>query len=368
MEINKNNYEAYLLDLWEGNLSEDEKVMLHYFFEEHPELRSSGLDDGDTLNLLGDISITEPNITFDKAAITFDEINSKNHEFFFIAYNEGDLSMEEMIVVDDFLKENPSLNKKFAQFSKAKLSEETILYPNKEKLITGKTSVISIQTKRWFVGVAAASIAIMIWITIPTDSVQYKYTMAPSGDLKIEKNTPEAFKSDIKTPINNSIALLGSENKLEEQLSLSTSEREKDYQKYKVKSERLNKQSLEENSNTVAYRKLKLMTIEKIKANDLSNVIAAIIPAVETEAKTAVNKKVSEKEQIPTLLDLTAAYLQSKNILDDERKPYLKSILNNSFSKVNKSNEPILATHNESNTKATIFQFGGFKVERITKK
>src|SRR5690554_4081090 len=172
MEINKNNYEAFLLDLWEGTLSEERKVLLYNFLDEHPEL-----NEDDSLNLLSNISIAVPELEFDKSSIDFDQINTKNYEFFFIAYAEGDLSKEEMISVDEFLKENPSLALKFEQFNKSKLPNETILFPNKGKLLLGKTNAIPNRSKHWFIGLVAASIALLFWITSPFQNTPSKYTM-----------------------------------------------------------------------------------------------------------------------------------------------------------------------------------------------
>lgn len=359
MEINKENYEAYLLDLWEDNLSEDRKVMLYSFLEEHPEF-----NEDDALSLLSDISITDSKAIFDKSSIDFEHINPKNYEYFFIAYLEGDLSKEEMNSVDSFLEENPHLNEKFRQFSKAKLPIETVYYPNKEKLILGKTRVISIQTRRWFMGVVAASIVFLIWIRIPIQETPYLYTMSDLVDLKIEIHTNDS------SHIDQSIRPMTSDNQITQQF-VHTAPKVKLVSKKKKKMNDVFNGN--EDSNPSPQIEIELDNLANIKAMELTNVIASIkpdgqLPVELSQEEISLNNCLKNKETIPTVVDFAALYLQRKSILNEERKPNIKGIINNLFAKVNRNQEPILASSEESKTKTTIFQFGDLKIEQKTAK
>ena len=199
MKINKENYEAFLLDLWEGNLSDVQKAELTTFLKEHPEL-----DDGETLSLLDDVSITAPEDEFDKELIDFETINEKNYEFFFIAYFEGDLSDDEMRSVIAFVDSHPELAKKFDQFKRAKLPEETIIYPHKKELLNEETPIISIATRNWLIGVAAASMA--IFFLINPFKPENKYDMNGLAQMGIERHSVDQIQfntSNQNATINN---------------------------------------------------------------------------------------------------------------------------------------------------------------------
>jgi len=359
MEIDKNNYEAYLLDLWEGNLSEEKKVMLSQFLEEHP-----ALNEDNALELLSSISITKSDNPFDKTAINFEDINSKNYEYFFIAYAEGDLSKEEMIAVDKFLKENPLLHLKFAQFNKAKLPLETIHYPNKEKLIFDKTRIISIQTKRWIIGLAAASVALLFWTGFPFEDTAYKYTMSQNKKLKIEKYNAHSLNID---KINQSINL---ENQIAKQMSTSNSKTDNKSNQKIIKNIELNKQETKNIGSEIKFKNpfvrnnTELVAVTKLEAKEISDVIASIIPLGKYTEESDITPSVKNKKEIPSLIDLTANYLQRKNILTEERKPDIKGIINNTLS----NEKPIITIEEKQNVKTTVFQLGKFKIERKTRK
>ncbi len=374
MEINKNNYEAFLLDLWEGTLSEERKVLLYNFLDEHPEL-----NEDDSLNLLSNISIAVPELEFDKSSIDFDQINTKNYEFFFIAYAEGDLSKEEMISVDEFLKENPSLALKFEQFNKSKLPNETILFPNKGKLLLGKTNAIPNRSKHWFIGLVAASIALLFWITSPFQNTPSKYTMTQSDDLIIEKHIDDSSRAETKTPI------INLENKIVEQINsnnlkpdkISKSEQskveeieniEKTEKPIKKEDQKANNSKQEKRDHTpTSPRQTDLVAEIKIETNNLPDPVTSIASVRKTDEENLVYPSINKKEKSTTIVDLTASYLQRKNVLNEERKPDFKGILNNTFSHVNENKKPIIITYEDSNIKTRIFQFGDLKIKHKTK-
>lgn len=363
MGINKNNYEAYLLDLWEGTLSEADKVVLYQFLAEHPEL-----DENEALNILENVAITDTHTLFDKASISFDHINLKNFEFFFIAYSEGDLSKEEMNAVDDFIKEHPALNKKFEQFEQAKLPVETIIYPNKRKLLIGTAPVISIQTRRLFIGIAAASVVFLFLIVSPFKNVQYKYTMTPNVNVEIDKYTSDSVKEKTIKPVTISIAV-ESEIKRTNQLSLPTSKKEGKSNQNQIKYKDINHPIPSKNKDfNAASNPKELAVIEETEAKDVPTEFAPSLPAEIMEEETLADYSFQEKEEVPTILDLAASYLQRKNFINEERKPDFKGIINTTFAKANDNKEPVLASSEESNVKRTSFQLGVFKVERIVNK
>lgn len=369
MGIDKNNYEAYLLDLWEGNLSKEDKVLLYQFLEDHPEL-----DDGESLNLLEDIFIPDRNINFDKAAIHFNQINLQNHEFFFVAYVEGDLSPEEMTAVNEFLVAHATLNEKFTQFKKAKLAIETIQYPHKEKLIFGKAPIFSMPARRRLIVAVAASIALVIWTSSPFQNSDYKYTSNPTGKKDVNKENLDTLVDDTQKREIKPI-LIEAEKRLAVEQHFSPADKEKESKQNEIKEENLNKLSpaVDENQTFLTHQKEEGKETKEKESNSLSSAVASnALASNGTSEKNEVQETAYNspyvKEEIPTFIDLTASYLQRKNILDNDRKADFKGILNSTFAKVNQNKKPVIDFSEDINKKTVFFQFGNLIVERKTTK
>lgn len=352
------NYEAFLLDLWEGTLSEEGKIMLSRFLEENPELKED-----DALDLLNDISIVDAHEVFDKSTIRFDEINLNNYEYFFIAYAEGDLSQNEMSSVDEFLNENPALSQKCTQFKKAKLPLETIEYPNKEKLVFGKSRLIILPIQRFMIGLVAASIAFFIYLNIPINDSNAKYKMSNYEKLEIDK--PDVNYDDSEN-INEYQIAEESENAAVEKRISRDSKNLKDFSPSTPLE--LASQEDENNINVEEIPKEKALgNVSKLEVKEFSEVTTAVVLVKTSTKENDANSVVKAKEKIPTIADLTAEYLQKKNILNEERKPDVKGIIN-SFSNVNENKKPIIFIEEEEHSKTTVFQLGTIKVERKKRK
>ncbi|WP_107038145.1 hypothetical protein [Brumimicrobium mesophilum] len=347
MDINRENYEAFLLDLWEGSLSKEEEAMLSQFMNENPDL----LDD-DALSLLDDISITNSNTDFDKSSIRFDQINLKNCEFFFIAYSEGDLTNEEMLLVDKFVIQNPSLELKFNQFNKAKLPIEVISFSNKDKLLFGQAKIISIQTKRWIFGMIAASMAFFIYLNIPFQKPIDRYEMAKYEKLDIEKfdNTDDLVLPKLVTKKE-----FKNDSNLKKEFSPSSPIQitfQKDAPEKSI-------------PFTDTKKDKPLEVISKLEPKTFSEVTASLVLVKNPKEHLNSSSVEKVKENASTILDITENYLQRKNVITEDRKPDVKGIIN-SFSNENK--KPIIYIEEEPDSKTTVFQFGNLKIQRKTRK
>ncbi|MBS2098721.1 hypothetical protein [Carboxylicivirga linearis] len=106
MKIDKNNYEAYLLDYLEGNITPEDKAILFSFLDDNPELKSN-------LDVPVDLILPNPNIgpSFDKASL-------KKHEA-----EEFDLSPIEYL----YIKEQEE------GLTEVEKNEQSILEPNEDK-------------------------------------------------------------------------------------------------------------------------------------------------------------------------------------------------------------------------------------------
>ena len=104
--ITKDNYEAYLLDFSEGNLTSELQMELELFLIQHPELEI----DLDAIELL---EIEKETVSFaNKLGLKKTE-NDLVSEDQFIAYIENQLAPNERLFIEESCKTNASLLKDF---------------------------------------------------------------------------------------------------------------------------------------------------------------------------------------------------------------------------------------------------------------
>lgn len=127
-QINIDNYEAYLLDFSEGNLTDELQMELELFLIQHPELDIN-------LSDLALIAIEEESVSFsNKTNLKKSESDliSKDQ---FIAYIEHQLPVNESIELEKSCSINPSLAKELALYQKTiAVADITIIYQNKHEL------------------------------------------------------------------------------------------------------------------------------------------------------------------------------------------------------------------------------------------
>jgi len=133
-KISKFNYEAYYLDLLEGNLSEEDTALLMAFLGEHPELK---LDD-DSLPSLEDATIALDR-SFKEGLKHIDllseTITADNVEHFMIAETEGLLSEKRVQDLHAFIGDHQHLVKAHAQYRATHLKPDlSIVYTDKNDL------------------------------------------------------------------------------------------------------------------------------------------------------------------------------------------------------------------------------------------
>ena len=119
-KINLSNYEAFYLDFLEGNLGEDDTVLLHNFLESHPQLQ---VEKEKFVSIHPGISTLEQSFKSHLKAITFNEttITSENAEQFLIAAMEGLLSERKEKALRQFISANPSWLAEQQMYSNTKL-------------------------------------------------------------------------------------------------------------------------------------------------------------------------------------------------------------------------------------------------------
>lgn len=156
--IDKNNYEAYLLDYHEGNLNAEEKQDVLSFLKDYPEFYDEFQDFENVILPVPDITYPDKSELF-KAEVSIPEAD--DWEFKCIAFMEGDLSEKELHDFNSELHSDPEKSKILELYLATRsVPDENILFGEKAGL---KKKVVLIP--RWIYGaVSAAAILILSWI------------------------------------------------------------------------------------------------------------------------------------------------------------------------------------------------------------
>jgi hypothetical protein len=133
--IDLQNYEIFVIDYLDGQLSKSEEIALLAFLNQHPELKDEfdGLELAtlEPLTIVADFKQELKKTPVIKVA----GIDETNYETFFIASAEKDLNIIETEHLNQFLSVNPMLHKEFELYQKLRLEPDTkILFPGKSSL------------------------------------------------------------------------------------------------------------------------------------------------------------------------------------------------------------------------------------------
>ena len=131
MKINTHNYEAYLLDFIEGNLSPLDEIELREFVRLHSYLQID-------LEKLNDFTLIPEKINFDKKNLLKENPESAINgiskiERLSIAFLENEIKPKELNELDLLIK-NQKYLQIFNNFQKIKLNKPKIIYKNKQLL------------------------------------------------------------------------------------------------------------------------------------------------------------------------------------------------------------------------------------------
>jgi hypothetical protein len=134
MDINRHNYEAFLLDLLEGKLSAEEERELNVFLKHHPE-HVVELPENELFNL------EKPQISFPhrdqlKKAFPLADtpFTGAGFDMFSIARMEGDLSPQQEKEHQLTVERDPSKREEWESWQMTRLVPKQIPYPGKRKL------------------------------------------------------------------------------------------------------------------------------------------------------------------------------------------------------------------------------------------
>lgn len=193
-KINVNNYEAYLLDLSEGNLSEDMQMELELFLIQHPEL---GID----LSDLSLISVDEESVSFEGKQHLKKTETELISETQFINYIEGLSSDQEKLNVEKSCALNPKLSVELELYKHTIAeADKAIVYPNKASL-KRKPKVIWLNLNATQFAAAASVLFILglIFLWPKTNVKNQESTLAKNDSIKAtpQNNIPSLEKNSL---------------------------------------------------------------------------------------------------------------------------------------------------------------------------
>ncbi len=179
MKITVQNYEAYLLDWMEGNLSPEDELALEVFFEQNPELDERELLSEDLPTLeVGELPEYDKVALF-KGITPVGKWNATNYEDGIIGDIEGELDSLDLVDLYQFINQDESLKKESELYQQVQLKPDFSIVAHKEPLIR---SVPIISIRKIITGLSvAASLALLFSIGLSWDESEPQYAERTSS-------------------------------------------------------------------------------------------------------------------------------------------------------------------------------------------
>lgn len=197
MSINRENYELYFLDYFDGNLTGELKQELFAFLQQHSDLKAEFEAFDDVRLQAPEVKMSGKEALKKTPVVATGVITENNYEDYLIASAEGDLSAKEAQHLDTFLKNNPHLREEVAMYQQTRLRpDKEITYAQKQDL-KKKPLLVHLRRGAYWYGIAA-SVALLLAIfvpnnKIPQDSSTVDRMLALSSD-------PIKFRNAAQTP------------------------------------------------------------------------------------------------------------------------------------------------------------------------
>ncbi|HEB62545.1 MAG TPA: hypothetical protein ENI82_05270 [Bacteroidetes bacterium] len=180
--INRENYEIWFLDYFEGDLSEDDIRILYDFLDKNPELKEE-FNDFELLTLdAGKATFNKKDNL--KQNLNIDTIADLD-EFETLAVKdlEGEISKTEKAELNSILRFSEEKNKEFLAFNHTILKpEKDLIYKNKESLKRKPGLVIPMWLKY------AVSAAAILLIILFVKNINIENSNNPDNNIKLAEN------------------------------------------------------------------------------------------------------------------------------------------------------------------------------------
>ena len=159
MNINRSNYEIWLVDWLDGNLNAHEVEQLELFLGENPDLKKEFED-------LSTIKLKPSKKSFPGKSLlkkTTSELTGSQFEYLCIASLENDISASQEAELRDIIEQDSEKKKTFELIQRTKLSPEVVIYLHRNQLI--KRSLTQRVIRLSVIGLSAAAAVAFIVMT-----------------------------------------------------------------------------------------------------------------------------------------------------------------------------------------------------------
>ena len=172
MDINRNNYEAFLLDLLEGRLSVSEERELKEFLKSHPE-HVVDLPDIELLSLEKEhLSFPDRDQLKKQLPSIETPLSTHNFDLFSIARLEGDLSQQQVDAHRSAIHSDDGLLQEWTRWQMTRLVPERIQFPGKKSLKRRKTFRARMVIMGVFSAAAALTLLLLLFKMNPADPAE----------------------------------------------------------------------------------------------------------------------------------------------------------------------------------------------------
>jgi hypothetical protein len=226
MNINRYNYEEYLMLYIDSELSPSEKQEVESFLQQNPDVKEE-------LELLQQAVLQPEHIVFEAKRSLYKKdsgISLTNYQDYFLLYIDNELSLLQKEALETFVLQHPQLQDEFTLLKQTVLPEEILVFANKEILYRKEEKrrpVIISFNYRWASLAAAVMIGVvaLVWIFNTGNSASTTNERNPTAVKTIEPKINTSNGTDQTQPAqtlhsstNNEQPLAVEENKKQENI------------------------------------------------------------------------------------------------------------------------------------------------------
>jgi hypothetical protein len=164
MNIDRSNYQIWLIDWLDGNLNEIQVEQLKYFLSENPDLKEESED----LKIFRLNPSGKPFQYKNHLNKTAANLSGSQFDYLSAAYLENDLSSDQETELMEIIDQDPERKMAFELIQKARLSPLALSYKHKHRLI--RRTIVQNVIRLSLIGLSAAAIitlAVIIYISKP---------------------------------------------------------------------------------------------------------------------------------------------------------------------------------------------------------
>jgi len=185
VDINRLNYESYVIDYIDGKLDAVETACFIAFLENNPDIKDEVAELGEVVLVSEERVFAEKANLRKKPIVLVDDINEENYEEYFIAHYEGDLKKTEEDTLVNFLAMNSELNDEFKLHGSLQVEALDVAFEDKKSL--KRKSHIGVA---WYTSVAAAILLFMAsWFFFSKSDNGIRNEIAHLSELSLRNST-----------------------------------------------------------------------------------------------------------------------------------------------------------------------------------